>query len=61
MAPENLAILQDSIESPKELERLVCECGSIIGIPMMHWEGRVAFRLIGGTLKKQQYKKGGKK
>ena len=60
LAPESLACLQDSVESASELERLICECGNIIGIPMQHWEGRVAFRLISGTFKKQQYK-GGKK
>ena len=60
LAPKHLACLQDSVESANELERLICECGNIIGIPMQHWEGRTAFRLINGTFKKQQYK-GGKK
>ncbi len=57
LAPENLACLQDTVESANELERLICECGNIIGIPMYHWEGRVAFRLINSTFKKQQYRK----
>ncbi|MFH1968501.1 MAG: hypothetical protein ABIJ84_03890 [bacterium] len=61
LAPENLACLQENVESASELERLICECGNIIGIPMQHWEGRVAFRLINGTFKKQQQKKRGKK
>ncbi len=56
LAPETLACLQDNIRSANELERLICECGNIIGVPMQHWEGRIAFRLIEGTFKKQSFK-----
>jgi hypothetical protein len=58
LAPENLASLQDIVSSVKGLEPLVCECKNVIGIPMLHREGRLAFRLIQGTFKKERYKGG---
>ena len=56
MAPESLARLQDNIFSVKQLRPLKCECGNMIGIPMHHWEGRLAFRLIHGAYQKRRHK-----
>ena len=54
LAPENIASLQDRVESVKGLILLKCKCGSDIGIPMLHREGRLAFRLITGYFTKHK-------
>jgi hypothetical protein len=56
LAPENLAALQDSAGSVKDLAALKCQCGACIGLPMLHREGRLAFRLIPGTYVKHKHK-----
>jgi len=56
MAPEDLASLQDSEKTKDGLSNLNCKCGSLIGIPMLHWEGRLAFRLIPGSYKKHKHR-----
>ncbi len=57
LAPESIASLQDKVERVKTLSMLKCECGVDIGIPMLHREGRLAFRLIPGTYSKHKEKK----
>jgi hypothetical protein len=48
--PENLEILQRSVNAEKDLPELICpSCGIKIGTPMKHDEGRLAFGLIMGT------------
>ncbi len=49
-APSDYANLQyDSRLTVKKLPNLVCaHCKNLLGIPMLHWEGRLAFRLIKG-------------
>ena len=54
LAPENIASLQDRVESVKGLILLKCKCGSDICIPMLHREGRLAFRLIPGSFTKHK-------
>ncbi len=54
LAPKTLASLQDVVESVKQLTLLKCECGNNIGIPMLHREGRLAFRLISGSFTKHK-------
>lgn len=56
LAPETLASLQDTIENEKQLTMLNCKCGTHIGIPMLHREGRLAFRLIPGSFTKHKEK-----
>jgi hypothetical protein len=52
-APEQLARLQDVCATASELHPLICDaCHSLIGTPMLHWEGRLAFRLILGSWRK---------
>ena len=57
VAPEEIASLQDKIVSVKQMNPLLCKCGKMIGIPMDHWEGRLAFRLIKGAYAKKRLKK----
>ena len=39
----------------KKMPKLVCpNCKTLLGIPMLHWEGRLAFRLIRGNWTKQK-------
>lgn len=53
-APEHLAKLQDSDAAVGNLQALKCVvCRLLIGIPMRHWEGRLAFRLIPGSWQKK--------
>jgi len=52
MAPESLVKLQDTAKSTKDLPNLICRCGKMIGVPMLHSEGRLAFRLTLGAYKK---------
>lgn len=56
LAPESLASLQDTIKTIKDMHLLKCDCGNTIGIPMMHWEGRLAFKLIHGSFIKNKYR-----
>lgn len=56
LAPESLAVLQDTTESLKQMSVLMCGCGQAIGIPMLHREGRLAFRLVRGSFGKNRYK-----
>lgn len=56
LAPESLASLQDTIGDVKEMKMLKCECGADIGLPMLHREGRLAFRLVYGSFSKNRYK-----
>jgi len=57
LAPETLASLQDVTDSVKGMKILKCGCGNKIGIPMLHREGRLAFRLILGAFTKNKHKK----
>lgn len=52
LTPENLASLQETVDSVKRMRMLKCECGTNIGIPMLHREGRLAFRLIPSSFTK---------
>jgi DNA-directed RNA polymerase subunit RPC12/RpoP len=56
-APTDLVALQHNpaIKEPKDMPNLVCpKCGSrIIGTPMRHEDGRLAFRLMKGTYSKK--------
>jgi hypothetical protein len=57
LAPESLACLQDTHFVATDLQALKCaSCGELIGLPMLHWEGRIAFRLLPGRWGKQVLK-----
>jgi hypothetical protein len=52
-APEHFARLQDLCRTASDLRPLACvACNALIGNPMLHWEGRLAFRLILGAWRK---------
>ncbi len=40
------------ISEPNDLKNLKCDCGSIIGSPMKHKDGRLAFHLIRRNFKR---------
>ncbi len=46
----------NKITAPKDFDNLVCICGSIIGSPMKHKDGRLAFHLIRGKFKRSNHK-----
>ena len=56
--PESYSKLQynSDIKEPKDLGNLVCECGQVIGSPMKHKDGRLAFHLIRGRFKRANLK-----
>lgn len=42
------------IKTPKDMPNLVCDCGNLIGNPMVHKDGRLAFHLIRGSFKRRR-------
>ena len=56
ISPEKYYNLRSIIKEPKDLGNLVCICGSIIGYPMKHKDGRLAFHLIRGKFKRSNFK-----
>ncbi len=58
LAPESLAALQHQsrLRAPEDLERLTCtECKTVIGSPIRHHDGRLAFRLRQGFFTKRRH------
>lgn len=55
-APEKWEKLQHDkkITEPKNMPNLVCECGKLIGVPMLHKDDRLAFRLERGSFKRKR-------
>ena len=49
-APTKYAELQnDKAMTTKRMPRLACpECNTLLAVPVLHWEGRLAYRLIPG-------------
>lgn len=61
LSPEKYSILQKdkSITEPKDLKNLSCaSCGEVLGSPMKHKDGRLAFHLIRGKFKRSLEKSG---
>ena len=52
--PKKLSLLQfnKDLVKPNDLPNLVCDCGEIIGIPMKHSDGRLAYRLERGKYRR---------
>lgn len=58
-APPELESLQrdPTIKEPKNMPNLICpSCKKVIGTPMRHVDGRLAFRLIKGKYSKRREK-----
>ncbi|MEO8886659.1 MAG: hypothetical protein ABI367_11390 [Mucilaginibacter sp.] len=61
-APSNYEMLQNdaAIREPKDMPNLICSnCNEVIGVPMRHVDGRLAFRLRQGHFSKRKSKVGG--
>jgi hypothetical protein len=57
-APENLEVLQRKYASTDSMENLICNhCGETLGIPIVHHDGRIAFRLRKGFYTTKREKK----
>jgi len=57
--PEEYSTLQNSmlVQQPKDMPNLECQnCKTIIGTPIRHDDGRLAYRLIKGTYMKKREK-----
>ena len=53
IAPDKFVGLDSVYTQPKEMQNLICEyCSNLIGTPMTHTDGRLAFRLIKGNYSK---------
>ena len=53
--PSELEKLQYSSRNPKDFQNLVCKnCNTVIGTPMLHHGGRLAFKLRKGFYLKQR-------
>ena len=59
ISPEKYSNLQKDpqIKGEKGLKKLICECGEIIGIPIKHKDGRLAFHLIRSKFKRANLNK----
>jgi len=57
VSPEEWSNLQNNplIKEPKDLKNLICKCGSIIGSPMKHKDGRLAYKMIKGMFMRKNY------
>ena len=44
------------IKEPNDFGNLICSCGNIIGSPMRHKDGRLAYHLIRGKFKRTNHK-----
>ena len=56
--PEEYAKMQKdkTIKDTNDFGNLVCNCGKVIGSPMKHKDGRLAFHLIRGKFKRTNRK-----
>lgn len=57
IAPPHLETLQydPKIQEPRDMPNLTCpQCSTLIGTPMRHEDGRLAFRLLKGKHSKQK-------
>ena len=57
-SPEKYEKLQHdpAIHETRDMPNLVCDCGNLLGVPMRHRDGRLAFRLIRGKFQRQTSK-----
>jgi hypothetical protein len=57
--PEKYSSLQKNkaLRNPKNLKNLVCTCNSLIGTPLQHKDGRLAFSLVRKSFKRKTPKK----
>lgn len=54
IAPDRWETLQHNPKiNESTLGNLTCDCGAIIGHPMTHKDGRLAFRLVRGSFKRK--------
>jgi hypothetical protein len=54
-APPALAALQHSAQKKSDLTPLICpECKAVMGVPMLHSDGRLAFRLVPGSFSRAE-------
>jgi hypothetical protein len=56
LAPRRYAVLDSrpDIQRPNDLPPVICAaCGTLIGTPMRHADGRLAFRLVPGSFSKR--------
>lgn len=44
------------IKEPKDFNNLICSCGNVLGSPMKHKDGRLAFHLIRSKFKRSNHK-----
>jgi len=58
-APSDLELLQydKKIKKPQNLPDLICSCGTIIGKPIIHKDGRLAYKLERKSFLRKNYKK----
>jgi len=51
----DLATLEKKVKGVSDMPNLACpRCGEIVGTPMLHWEGRLAFKLRIGRWRKER-------
>ncbi len=55
VSPKAFADLQYQYDATnyKTMKKLVCECGALLGTPMLYRDGRIAFHLERGSFKRK--------
>ena len=58
VAPEKLEKMQrdSAVRETSDMPNLICDCGEVIGYPMKHKDGRLAYRLERGKSKRKRIK-----
>lgn len=58
IGPEKYLKMQKdkSIKTTEDFQNLLCECGNVLGSPIKHKDGRLAFHLIRGKFKRSNHK-----
>lgn len=54
--PNKWSSLQNNliVKEPNDMQNLTCDCGNLIGVPMRHKDGRLAYRLEKGSFKRKK-------
>ncbi|MBI5071889.1 hypothetical protein HZB93_03305 [Candidatus Falkowbacteria bacterium] len=51
-----LKLFDKKIKDQKEMKNMICQCGTLIGVPMCHKDKRLAYRLERGKFKRKNSK-----
>jgi len=56
ISPPLYSNLQHTVLNLKDLDLLRCKCGEVVGLPMIHKDGRFAFKMLKGKFTRSNHK-----